>query len=68
MNSEDETESPICFKRMHPFRVPVGDCHVRFTCLQTAAGSAVYHGSCVIDERDDTTYTNEECRKIHNAR
>jgi len=68
MNSEDETERPICFKRMHPFRVPVGDFHVRFTCLQTAAGSAVYHGSCVIDERDDTTYTNEECRKIHNAR
>ena len=57
------------FEARHPFRVPLPDgCHVRFTCLETAADSAVHHKSAVVDEQRGTVYELADCIKIHNAR
>ena len=69
MTTEEATDRTISFKQAHPFRVPLDkDQHVRFTSLDLAAESAVYHKSCVIDERTDNTYNNQSCRGIYNAR
>ena len=67
---DERTKAPT-FQEKHPFRVPLPDgAHVRFTCLENAADSAVYHTSYVVDERPgrNAVYDHAACVEIHNAR
>lgn len=64
-----ERKRPPTFEQVHPFRVPLpDDCHVRFTELTTAADSAVWYKSYMVDETTGRTYDNAACLEIHNAR
>ena len=66
----DERTKALTFQQKHHFRVPLPDgCHVRLTCLENAADSAVSYGSYVVDERPgrNAVYDHAACVEIHRA-
>ena len=63
---DERTKAPT-FQEKHPFRVPLPDgAHIRFTCLENAADSAVHYTSYVVDERPgrNAVYDHAACVEI----